>query len=222
MPYLIDLHCHTLEKSYDGRVPAAEIVRALAAEGFHGVVFTDHNNVWSAAELQALRAASGVGPAFLLASGQEVRTQVEGLMGGDLLVYGPMHGIPDGTEAAEVIRVAREANGFLIAAHPPLAGIGFGRHLGDFPVDACEVWNGRYGARMTRPAELLAREHDLARTGGSDAHRPADIAGGGTLFHEMPDGLDDLKRLIAAHQCTPWRPSTTKRLAQWLRGSEAE
>ena len=54
--FLLDLHCHTLDHSYDGQVPAAKICRTLLAKGFHGLVLTDHNYVWPTEELAELRA----------------------------------------------------------------------------------------------------------------------------------------------------------------------
>ncbi len=218
--FLIDLHCHTLEHSFDGQVPAETIVRTLVERGFHGVVFTDHYTTWQDDELAELRAKCGVGEEFLLLAGQEVRTSVVGARGGDMLLYGPKVNVPDGTDANEVIRLAKESGGFCTAAHPAIPGIGLGEQVGDYPLAGIEIWNGRYGAKAAKAAEALANKYMLNGVGGSDTHRPDDIGGGGTLFPEMPRTLADIGRLIRAGECAPWRPSAPKRLLKWFAKEE--
>ena len=44
--FLLDLHIHTAESSYCGKVPAREIVRAYRDAGFHGVAVTDHYSAY--------------------------------------------------------------------------------------------------------------------------------------------------------------------------------
>jgi len=216
MAYLIDLHCHTKERSFDGRIEAAAIVRGLVAAGFSGVVFTDHSHVWPVEDMAALREATNCGPDFFLASGQEVRAAVDGITVGDVLVYGPTVDLPDGTEMTEVLRLIDESQGFAIAAHPGVPRIGLGSKAGDFPILAAEVWNGRYGRRIAEESERVLAEIPIVWVGGSDTHDTPDIAGGGTEFAELPTSLAHLKRLIASEQCRPWRPNATERLKRWL------
>lgn len=220
--FLIDLHCHTRERSFDGRVPAVDIVRQIAEVGFQGVIFTDHATVWPPEALEELRAESGLGPEFLLWSGQEVRARVEMRGAGDLLVYGPGGNIADGTAAEEVFRRTESAGGFCIAAHPAVPRIGFGPYAGDYPVTALEVWNGRYGPKAAAAAEELAAHLGLPGVGGSDTHRPEDIAGGGTLLPRRPESFADLKLMIACGEAKPWKPKAPKRVLDWLFRSELD
>ncbi len=217
-PFLIDLHCHTLDHSYDGKVPAKDIVRKLHSRGFHGVVFTDHSHVWSAQELQALREECALGDAFLILSGQEVRTALGGVTYGDLLVYGLDQSLPDDTSPLDVFKLVEQAGGFCTAPHPAVAHIGFGQHIASFPVLAAETWNGRYGKENALKARKLAEEQDLPQVGGSDAHREAEIGGGGTLFGEMPRSLADIQRMIKDGECAPWQPGALDAARRWLRG----
>jgi len=207
--WLIDPHCHTAEHSYDGRIPAADLAARLYALGFGGVVFTDHNYCWPAEELQALRASAALAPDFVVLSGQEVRTALDGVTTGDLLVYGPVAPIPDDTSPMEVFRLAREANGFCIAPHPAVPRIGFGAQVESFPVAGIEVWNGRHGEAANRRARELWERVGGAATGGSDAHHPADIGGGGTVLARPIATLAELGAALMAGESAPWKPGVS-------------
>lgn len=206
MPFLIDLHLHTKDHSFDGKVPAVEVLAHLRESGFSGAVFTDHEYLWPDEELWELRRAAALPDSFLLLSGQEVRTMHDNIVYGDLLVFGADESIPDDTSPLEVFRRVAECGGFAIAAHPAVPHIGFGPHAGKFPLLALETWNGRYGPRHAREAERLARTHGLPGVGGSDGHRPDDYGRGGTLFAEMPRSLADIARAIKSGDAKPWRP----------------
>ena len=216
---LFDLHCHTQEHSYDGRLSAVELLRGSVEAGFSGVVITDHNTMWPAAELSELRREAGVPEDFFLASGQEVRTAVDGIVYGDLLAYGLAENLPDGTDPAEVLRLLGEAGGFCIAAHVGQPRLGFGERVADFPIRMVETWNGRYGAPQEARAVVLAEEYGLIQTGGSDAHNPTQIAGGATVLEQMPKDLCDLGRILREGRCKPWKPSVVKRTFRWLKGT---
>lgn len=40
----IDMHCHTKEGSIDGKVPIEEYISMLKAQGFGGMLVTDHDS----------------------------------------------------------------------------------------------------------------------------------------------------------------------------------
>jgi 3',5'-nucleoside bisphosphate phosphatase len=217
---LIDLHCHTLEKSYDGRVPVVEIVRRAHRAGLHGIVLTDHNRVWTREELDAVVAEAALGEAFVLFAGQEVRTTVREELAGDLLVYGLDTEYADNIPAEELLaRVADTPGAWVIAAHAGVPRIGFGPYLVEFAVDAVEVWNGRYGGKAAALAEEFAMKARRPMTGGSDTHELEDIAGGATSVPRLPRDLADLGAMIKAGEGEAWRPDVKRRLARWLTGS---
>ena len=215
--FLVDLHCHTAERSEDADAPAVEILRACVAAGLHGVVFTDHARTWPADELLALREEAQLPDRFLLLAGQEIHTVGEdGLRVGDVLVFGPTEDLPEGSAPMRVIEAARAAGGFTIAAHLAATHAGMGKRLGDFPIPAAEVWNGRYGPRVAQRSEVLAHEFDVAMTGGSDAHRIEQAAGGATIFPEMPRDFAHMAAMIHAGACEPWRPAPRGLLGRLL------
>ncbi len=219
-PYLIDMHCHTSEHSFDGRASLAEIVAGLVSAGFHGMVITDHNYVWPAEEIAEYRVKNNLPESFVILSGQEVRTIMDGVVVGDLLVYGPTHPMPDGMEPEECLRQARISGGFCLAAHAGVPRIGMQEAVGDYPITGVEVWNGRYGQRAAAKARAYAEQYGLPSTGGSDTHGVRDIAGGGTLFPRIPRSISDLREMIVADECKPWRPHGGRGLLGWLLGSE--
>ncbi|MCC6547644.1 PHP domain-containing protein [Candidatus Sumerlaeota bacterium] len=215
--FLIDLHCHTRDHSYDGKVKARDMVAKLHSLGFSGVVFTDHNYVWPEEELAVLREECGLSnDNFLILSGQEVRTAMNGVTYGDLLVYGLKESLPDDTSPLQIFSLIEHGTAFCTAPHPAISHIGFGDHLGSFPVIAAETWNGRYGKDNSAKAVVLAQEHGLPQVGGSDAHHEREIGGGGTLFGEMPHSLVDIQRLIREGSCKPWQPSKLSAAKRWL------
>ncbi|MEO8377870.1 MAG: PHP-associated domain-containing protein [Candidatus Sumerlaeota bacterium] len=214
--FLIDLHCHTRDHSYDGKVPASTVVRTLYEKGFSGVVLTDHNYVWPDEELADLRADCGFGDRFLILSGQEVRTALNGVTYGDLLVYGLKESLPDDTSPLQIFSLIEGTSAFCTAPHPAIPQIGFGDHVGNFPVIAAETWNGRYGKDNAAKARILAEQHSLVQVGGSDSHHEREIGGGGTLFDSMPQSLADIQRFIREGMCEPWQPSRLAAAKKWL------
>lgn len=217
-PVLIDIHCHTREKSFDGRHSAIELLRGLVAKGFRGALLTDHNHTWQPDELDDLRTCAELPADFLLLAGQELRVAFDGKRG-DLLLFGPHRDLPDGLDASIMLELAEDHDGFCIAPHPGAPGSGLGDAIRELQPLAAETWNGRYGARIASISERLALAAALPQVGGSDAHSPEDVGGGGTLFEEMPRSLGEMRELIAAGRAEPWRPPAVKRFARWLSGS---
>jgi hypothetical protein len=210
MTYRIDLHCHTKEKSFDGHVPVRRMLEELVEGGFSGVVLTDHNHRWSEPELDALRGA--LPPDFFLAAGQEVRVGYQGVLWGDVLLYGADRDYEDGLDVLELTALLGAREAFALAAHPGAPRGGLGARLTDIPVLAAEAWNGRYGVQVARESARLARAAGLPCFGGSDAHREKDLLGGGTDFPRLPKSLQDLRAMLAAGECAPYSPLP---LADW-------
>jgi len=210
---LVDLHCHTQDHSYDGKIPAVELLQGVMAKGFSGLTFTDHSYCWPDAELAELRHRAALPPDFFLASGQEVRTAKDGVTIGDLLVFGVPENLPDGTSPLEIFRRIKETNGFCLAPHPGLPFIGLGDKLGEYPVLAAEVWNGRYGSKNSARASRLAQDHGIAEFGGSDAHFPKEIGGGGTELDRLPRSLEELHVILREGNSRAWIPGARG----WLR-----
>ncbi|MFW6242456.1 MAG: pyridoxal-phosphate dependent enzyme, partial [Thermodesulfobacteriota bacterium] len=108
---------------------------------------------------------------------------------GDLLVFGIEEDMPDGIDPSEVFNLLRERGGFALAAHPGVERLGLGNDLGNYPVVAAEVWNGRYGNANAARARELAEE---GRTFIHPFDDPDIMAGQGTIGLEIVDEIPDL------------------------------
>ena len=77
---LIDLHCHSAERSDDASSSLAELAAAARAAGLDGICVTDHDTFWPREALEETSRATGI----LLIPGCEVNTD-----SGHALVFGP-------------------------------------------------------------------------------------------------------------------------------------
>src|SRR5690606_16065299 len=150
-------------------------------------------------------------------SGQEVNVTSDDHPMGDLLVYGPLQPIAEGSDIDDVLEQVRAAKGFAIAAHIGAAK-GLREHVGDFPLAAAEVWNGRYGPKSEKLSRTHAEQTCLPLVGGSDAHDPDKVGSGATQFSDSFEqlvSLNDLGRAIQAGRCEPWKPPKSTGLRAW-------
>lgn len=210
--WLIELHCHSSERSFDGKVSAAKTIEILLEKKFHGVVFTDHNNVWPNEELASLRRETGAPDEFVILSGQEIRLHRNRMALGDVLVYGLEESLSDQIAPEELFQRLRESGGFAIAPHVGAPYAGLERRAGDFPMVAAEVWNARYGAKVAALSRKVAADFNLAEIGGSDSHEAEGVGTGGTLFAEPVRTLDDIGRILRDGDVRVWRPGLISRL----------
>ena len=145
--FLLDLHIHTAESSYCGKVPAWEMVRAYRDAGFHGVAVTDHYSAYFFDKIKELpwaeqverymrgyeeAAAEAAGTDFKVYFGLEYRDRITV---DDFLVYGvdkafllsnpDLHDIPLKEAAARI----HAYGGVILQAHP--ARLIYGMAMGD-------------------------------------------------------------------------------------------
>ncbi len=64
-----DLHIHTRKHSPDSVTDPFDLVESAVAAGLDGIVITEHDYLWTEAELQDLRAAA---PGLVILAGVEV------------------------------------------------------------------------------------------------------------------------------------------------------
>lgn len=183
---LIEPHAHTKETSACGFVPAADLIRQLAAAGYAGVVITDHfiaaertDTASREAFLAGYRAAKAAGDAagLIVLPGVEIRLRDQKE---EFLVYGMEE--PDILALPESIGEIRLSdlhelavpNGWRIyQAHPFRPG----HHPAHTAfIDGLEVFNGnpRHDSQ-NRLAAKFATMHQLHTIAGSDAHRDGDV-----------------------------------------------
>ena len=181
MKIKLDLHVHSAA-SMDSRMPPEEIIAEARRKGLDGVAVCDHD-VLSPAILEAAAAEKD----FLLIPGTELSTAY-----GHLLAMFLEEPVPEqprdekGRVSAEALPELIDwlhARGALaVLAHPFEIEPGGDRLLPILPLlDGIEVWNAR--ANRKRPtanaeAAAFARDQDLPRFAGSDAHVVREIGNG--------------------------------------------
>lgn len=192
--YKYELHCHTREVSRCGRVPAAEIVRRYANEGWNGIVITDHfspmtfniNEVFTpqnASEhyLRGYRAARAAAPkGFSVLLGMELRYYATI---NDYLVYGMNEDFIKNNGnlllkyPRKFIDISRRNGLITVQAHPFRAMI---HRISPEYLDGCEIRNGKDSDETNSRAEGWAEKCGFAvRTAGSDFHTPGQFARSG-------------------------------------------
>ncbi|AZH26465.1 PHP domain-containing protein [Haloplanus aerogenes] len=162
-----DLQVHT-DASPCSRATPSGIVDAAVAAGLDGIAITDHDT------LDGYAAVARLAPDSLtVVPGVEVTTSQ-----GHLLALG-VDEVPPKADPLTVVDHVHEQGGVAVLSHP------FDRlreyYAEDLDriaaaVDGVEVTNSRcVFSRYNRAARSFAAEHDLAITGGSDAHFPMEI-----------------------------------------------
>lgn len=180
-----DLHLHT--EWSDGDLLDRVLARAVE-ERLDVIAVTDHDEIGGA--LEARRRAHDRRLPLAVVPGLEVST-ADGHVGA-LFVQ---TAIPAGLPAAETVRLIHEAGGIAVAHHPfppRLLELALGVKLGvrrlvhEVPFDAVEATNAvpGYGRRYNREAQeaMRRKRRPVAMTGGSDAHRAAQVGKGRTYF----------------------------------------
>ncbi len=160
---LIDLHAHTHPLSHDSLLSADDLVDAAKQAGLDGVCLTEHDFFWEGAAAADLAKRHH----FLVLPGIEVNTE-----DGHILVFGLVRFVYGMHRTAELARLAAQAGGVMIAAHPYRRQLPFElRHDGDWTaaldgaaanpayqhVHAIETHNGPVAvaySRFTKPSRF--------------------------------------------------------------------
>ena len=190
-------HLHTSESSGCGKLPAAEMITAYHAAGYTTVFVTDHYTTASFAKragstweekmdtyLTGYRAAKAAGDALGMhvLLGAEIRFTENC---NDYLLYGADETFLTSCyawlerPAADFLPFAHAHGVTVIQAHPMRDGKCIPMPQA---ADGFEVYNTNPRHENFCSETLAAADrHGLLITGGSDAHRPEDVARGGIL-----------------------------------------
>ncbi len=187
-----DLHMHTRRHSPDAVTDPFELLRRAKAVGLDGVVLTEHDYLWTEAELAELRAAE---PGLVILAGIEVTAR-----GGDVLCYGVTDpfALPRGIGWPELCREVHRQGGVAVAAHPNRWGQPFETILREQKpeLDGIEVMSNNMDEELRRrAAELLEKYPHFAQLGNSDTHDPETV---GCCYTEFPDQIRTIADLVAA------------------------
>jgi predicted metal-dependent phosphoesterase TrpH len=187
----LDLHLHTSRHSPDSLMPAGMMVQRAREIGLDGVVITEHDWLWTEAELDELRAEA---PGLLVLSGIEVTARE-----GHFLVYGVHNpfALPHGIGVAELCREVHRQGGAVVAAHPyrwrqPFDDI-LARERPE--LDGLELMSNNMDADCRRRAAAVHRRLGVAGLGNSDAHRLETL---GVCYTEFAAPLRDMPDLVEA------------------------
>jgi predicted metal-dependent phosphoesterase TrpH len=206
---LIDLHTHTYPLSDDSSLSPDDLIDAARAARLDAVCLTEHDFFWDHDKVRDLSRRHD----FLVLPGVEVNTE-----DGHVIAFG-LNGFVYGMHrVADLARLAADAGGALIAAHPYRRQLPFElRHDGDWSdamdraaanpayahVCAIEALNGRGTVRENDFAKELCHRLGLPAVATSDAHSFDDVGRCATQF-ERP--ISDLAGLIAELNAGRFRP----------------
>lgn len=190
-----DLHVHTNRHSPDGRMDPLDMARRARRIGLDGVVVTEHDWLWSEAELEEVRAATS---GLVVLAGVEVTARE-----GHFLAYGFQEpfAVPRGIGVADLCREVHLQGGVVVAAHP----FRWGQHFDDIlreeqpELDGLEMMSSNMDEECRRLAAAVQRApwltRPLACLGSSDAHDEATL---GFCYSEFGVPITDMPTLVAA------------------------
>jgi predicted metal-dependent phosphoesterase TrpH len=186
-----DLHMHTTRHSPDSQMDPFAMCRRARAVGLHGVVITEHDWLWTEAELDELREAH---PNLVILAGIEVSARE-----GHFLVYGVTNpfATPRGSRVADLCGEVHAQGGAVVAAHPFRWGQPFEEILErEKPdLDGLELMTSNMDAECRSRAAKVRAARPLAGLGSSDAHHEETL---GVCYTEFPDGTTTMADLVRA------------------------
>lgn len=196
---LFDMHMHTTRHSPDSQMDPLALVRRAREIGLDGVVITEHDWLWTEAELQELR---GAAPGLVILAGIEV-SAVEG----HFLVYGvtdPFR-VPRGIGVARLAREVHRQGGAIVAAHPFRWGQPFEDILREEQpeLDGLEMMSSNMDADCRQRTRAVQDRLHLAGLGNSDAHHESVLGCCVTDFDAAIRSSADLVAALREKRGTP-------------------
>ncbi len=186
-----DLHLHTTRHSADSVMDPLAMCRRARVIGLDGVVLTEHDWLWTEAELDALREGH---PNLVILAGIEVSARE-----GHFLAYGVTNpfAVRRGIHVADLCREVHAQGGAVVAAHPFRWGQPFDdileREKPD--LDGLELMTNNMDAECRRRAAEVRTKRPLAGLGSSDAHHEDTL---GVCYTEFPEGTRTMTDLVQA------------------------
>jgi len=204
--FIIDMHLHTSPASPCASDSVDAMIQEAKRIGLQGICLTDHNHVWSADAVLALREKHD----FLVLRANEIITEQ-----GDILVFGFDEDIQGIIKLVELKKRVAAVGGFIVAAHPFRGFLTFGADdVGLTPesamaremfkwVDGVETLNGKVTETENKLSQDVAKGLGLPSTGGSDAHDISTVGVYATAFDEIIDGEETLLAALKAGKYHP-------------------
>ncbi len=205
--YRVDLHVHTRRYSACAEtLDPGQLPGIMVRRGLHGVVLTEHDQMWPREEIAALnRGLKG----RRIYRGVEVSSRH-----GHFLAIGldDLAGIHKGMAIEELLARARAAGAAVVWAHPlnnydhtslPLAPDAMPPGL-----HAIETAGGRTGSDGAGRLLVYARRLGCTPVAGSDAHAIDQVGCAFTRFARLPMDEKHLAAAIIAGRCKPMEISS--------------
>jgi predicted metal-dependent phosphoesterase TrpH len=169
-----DLQVHT-DASPCSATPPKKVAAAAAEAGLDGIVVTDHDTLENVGRVREHAPSS-----LDVVSGVEVTTTQGHLLAIDI------EKAPPKTDPLTVIETIHDRDGIAVLSHPfDTMRQFYDRNLPEIAaaVDGVEATNSRCVRPLfNRQARAFAAHHELAITGGSDAHFPMEVGRAATEF----------------------------------------
>jgi hypothetical protein len=198
---VIDLHVHTPPLSQCSEIEAEEAIEEAKQIGLDGICFTEHNKIWDAEAIAALRKKHD----FLILRGIEIDTTE-----GHVVAFGIYQNFSGVIPIKELRDSFSSEESILIAAHPFRGFLVFGStDLGLTAeqgsqkaifqsVDAVEAYSGRMTNQEIELSLEVSKSLNLRIVGGSDAHRKREIGRCVTTFeNDIHDEAELIRELRA-------------------------
>ena len=208
---LIDLHCHTAERSDDSTAPAIELARNALAAGLDAIALTDHDTFWPDDELKRISDDAGI----LVLAGVEINTD-----GGHALVFGLSEYVFGMHRPAFLREQVDRVHGAMLLAHPYRRALPWGVHPGTIGytealqraikgefvrvVDGAEVINGRATDEQNEFARELLEAVGTPALANSDTHTVEGIGHVATEFERSVVDVVGLIEELRAGRFRPW------------------
>lgn len=184
----IDAHIHT-NYSKDGMSKIKDIVLVAQKKGMNAIAITDHNSIegWE----EARRISQELN--FPIILGDEINSKQGDIIG--LFLKEKIQGKKK--EARFVMEEIKKQGGIVIIPHPFHGPLSFKEDLTKYLnlIDGIEVINGRRPSTgPDKKAYEFAKKHNLAMTGGTDAHCAQAV---GDAYTECDaNNLEEFKKAI--------------------------
>ena len=196
---ILEIHCHTSEKSKCSVVGAGDLVARAFAEGMDGIVITDHHYLWSAEELRKIKIGAGVPDHFPVLSGQETTTSDAG----DVLVYGADRTFSKDIPVADIRTACPTAA--IIWAHPYRNGAQPDKkQLMNEVFDAIEIFNSNHTFSEIHRALTDWHTIKFTATAGTDAHALSYVGTYPTYIEHPIETIEQLVEEIKSGRCHPY------------------
>ena len=219
--YRYETHCHTLYASACSSLDAETMVALYLANGYDGIVVTDHFFNGNTAISPSLGWKERVGAFYGAYMNVRKEGEKRGLKvffgfeysysGTDFLAYGMgpdflcRHPEMMALSVKSWLAFAKKSGALCIQAHP-YREADYIDHIRLFPsdTDGMETVNAARDERCNRLADILADEYSLLKTGGSALHSVRQPLLSGVETEERMDSLPDLMRAIRSGAARPF------------------